>query len=385
MEITKKILIIFNRYTPDLSEPDNIFSRLARDLNIQIDIALCSLYEKNRPRLNFTPLNNKNYNLLKLRGITFGIDKHFNLGIIPLILCGGYDLVIVGGYSFPSVIIAIIISKLFHKKWCLLIDGMISNSNESKIKHYIKKCLINGAKGYLVPDEWNAQYLTQLYDIDSKNIFCTYPTTPEIELFFKRYNNIELSKLRQKLNIPLSAIVILYVGRLMKEKGVKELLATYTEILAEYKIDKLYLVYLGYGPLLEELKQIVSRAGLKTVKFVDFVPHKQLPKYYQMADIFVSFSYHDVWGYTIAEAAASGLPIITTEAVASAKNFVINNFNGFINPPGDINALKLSLVQLIKNERLRKEFAQNATKIIGKWTNNRTYLSYLKAMKSLLE
>jgi len=380
----KRILIIFNRYTPDLSDPNNLFAKLARDLNIKIEIALCALHERNRPRINFITFQNENYKLLKLKGFTFGIDKHFNLGIIPLILFNNYSLIIIGGYSFPTVILAILLCKLFRKRWVLLIDGLSLENPIKNIKYILKLLLIRNAAGYLVPDEYHKNYINQNYKIDKNKIFCTYPTTSDLNLFLVKYNDFQKIKIRQSLNIPKEAIVILYVGRLIKEKGVEELLSAYLNIVRELKRKDIYLVYIGYGSLFTKIQQECKKQKIENVRMLYNIPHKKLPIYYQSADIFVSFSYGDIWGYTIVEAVASGLPVITTNKVNSANNFVFDNINGYKINVGNTEQLKESLKMLVKDNILRQKFGNNSRKIIELWTKKRTDLSFLETLKKLI-
>jgi len=383
-KINKRILIIFNRYTPDLSDPNNLFAKVARDLNIKIEIALCALHERNRPRINFITFQNENYKLLKLKGFTLGIDKHFNLGIIPLILFNNYSLIIIGGYSFPTAILAILLCKLFRKRWVLLIDGLSLENHIKNIKYIIKLLLIRNAAGYLVPDEYHKNYINQNYKIDENKIFCTYPTTSDLNLFLVKYNNFQKIKIRQSLNIPKEAIVILYVGRLIKEKGVEELLSAYLNIIREPKRKDIYLVYIGYGPLFAKIQQECKKQKIENVRMLYNIPHKKLPIYYQSADIFVSFSYGDIWGYTIVEAVASGLPVITTNKVNSANNFVFDNINGYKINVGNTEQLKESLKMLVKDNILRQKFGNNSRKIIELWTKKRTDLSFLETLKKLI-
>jgi glycosyltransferase involved in cell wall biosynthesis len=383
-KINKRILIIFNRYTPDLSDPNNLFAKVARDLNIKIEIALCALHERNRPRINFITFQNENYKLLKLKGFTLGIDKHFNLGIIPLILFNNYSLIIISGYSFPTAILAILLCKLFRKRWVLLIDGLSLENPIKNIKYMLKLLLIRNAAGYLVPDEYHKNYINQNYKIDENKIFCTYPTTSDLNLFLVKYNDFQKIKIRQSLNIPKEAIVILYVGRLIKEKGVEELLSAYLNIVRELKRKDIYLVYIGYGSLFTKIQQECKKQKIENVRMLYNIPHKKLPIYYQSADIFVSFSYGDIWGYTIVEAVASGLPVITTNKVNSANNFVFDNINGYKINVGNTEQLKESLKMLAKDNILRQKFGNNSRKIIELWTKKRTDLSFSEALKKLI-
>jgi len=92
--------------------------------DLHFDIYYCSTSEKNR-KYDIEPAYSDLYNTYYLKGeISWGIDKHFNFGIFGLIFKNKYDLYLIGGYSYPTVMLAIILSRLFHRQYILQIDHM---------------------------------------------------------------------------------------------------------------------------------------------------------------------------------------------------------------------------------------------------------------------
>lgn len=380
----KRLLIVFNQYTPDLSKPDYIFYRLAEDLKIKIDIVLCSFREKGRPTVEFKKINNDYYKLIIINGITFGNNQHFNPSLIFRVAFNKYDLILIGGYGFPSAIITIILCKVLKKKWGIIIDGFSPWGEKNKLKFWIKKQLLKGAAFYLVSDKNIAEILNKNYNIDKKIICNTFATTSDLELFLSRYSREEILNKREQLEIPSNAIVILYVGRMISSKGVKELFEVFCRLSTEIYSLNIFLLLIGEGPLVYYIKNKIEKEKISNVRLIGFVPHHLLPLYYQSADIFVSFSYGDVWGYTIVEAIASGLPVITTDKVNAAKTFVKEKYNGFIIPVGDIDLLYQHLKEISLNSNLRHKLADNSKKLISKEVLQKSYNNHLRILKSLL-
>ena len=114
-------------------------------------------------------------------------------------------------------------------------------------------------------------------------------------------------KIRMQLGISQDALVLVYVGRMAKEKNIEELL--------EYQQDAgksgVILVLVGDGPYLPELKKKVEELKLaKNVIFTGMITPEEVGRYYQAGDLFVSASISETQGMTYAEALAGGIPLL---------------------------------------------------------------------------
>lgn len=121
-------------------------------------------------------------------------------------------------------------------------------------------------------------------------------------------NKIEWRKrLCRKYNIPEDKYVLLYVGRLAKEKNIEELLRFQKKTAAYGTV----LVLVGDGPARKELEEYTKNLGIEdSVYFLGMVAPEQVGKYYRAGDLFVSASTSETQGLTYAEALASGLPLL---------------------------------------------------------------------------
>jgi glycosyltransferase involved in cell wall biosynthesis len=125
--------------------------------------------------------------------------------------------------------------------------------------------------------------------------------------------------------------VFLFVGRLHLEKDLDTLLHAFRKLL-DTRSDVM-LAIIGTGPEEERCKKLVTRlAIMNRVKFLDYIPHDELPKYYNAADVYVLSSIWEEWSNTVMEAMACGLPVIATD-VGGNSYLVRNKITGFLVPP----------------------------------------------------
>ncbi len=114
-------------------------------------------------------------------------------------------------------------------------------------------------------------------------------------------------KIRAQLGIPQDALVLVYVGRMAKEKNIEELLE-YQQEAEKYGV---ILLLVGDGPHLPELKKKAEELKVtEHVIFTGMIAPEEVGHYYQAGDLFVSASISETQGMTYAEALAGGIPLL---------------------------------------------------------------------------
>ncbi len=117
------------------------------------------------------------------------------------------------------------------------------------------------------------------------------------------------SEVRLALGIPPEQKVLLYVGRLAHEKNLPTLFEMASLAFEQDSNLRLWLV--GDGPFRADCVEIVRRLGIgDRIKFVGFVPHDEVERYYTAADLFVFPSVTETQGLVIQEAMGHGLPCV---------------------------------------------------------------------------
>ncbi|MCB2359674.1 glycosyltransferase family 4 protein [Clostridium estertheticum] len=136
------------------------------------------------------------------------------------------------------------------------------------------------------------------------------PTGVNIEPFKKSNFDEELINDEKKsFGINENQPVVLYIGRIAKEKSIDVIINSMNELIRKIPSCKLLLV--GDGPERENLETLAKHLGIeKSVVFAGEKPWSEIGKYYQMGDVFVGASLTETQGLTFAEAMAAQIPVV---------------------------------------------------------------------------
>ncbi|MEO1884352.1 MAG: glycosyltransferase [Methyloprofundus sp.] len=189
--------------------------------------------------------------------------------------------------------------------------------------------------------------------------------------------NAEL--LRSKL--PKDTVTLLFVGRLVKKKGVADLLSAYA-LFSDTQKKKTQLWIIGDGSERKALKQLCQSLGLDNqVTFWGKLANQQLPDYYAAADIFIAPSITDAsgdtegQGVTLVEAMASGTAIIST-TTGGISEVIEHQHSGILVTPQAPLELKSAMLQLLEDKNLRKKMAEQGKKSAQKYAWSRVGASF---------
>ncbi|UCD79995.1 MAG: glycosyltransferase family 4 protein [Desulfobacterales bacterium] len=118
--------------------------------------------------------------------------------------------------------------------------------------------------------------------------------------------------IRRRLNMPDGKVIVFSVRNLVPRMGLENLLKAFKKVV--HKAPDIYLVLGGEGPLKEDLTVLSENFGLEDfISFEGFIPEKQLPEYYRMADLFILPTRElEGFGLVTLEAMASGIPVLGT-------------------------------------------------------------------------
>lgn len=172
----------------------------------------------------------------------------------------------------------------------------------------------------------------------------------------------EKHKLKNELKIHEGDFVFIFVGRLVKDKGVNELLEAFQNLSRQNSKAKLLLV----GFLETELDPL-SAASLaiiennKNIVFVGF--QKDVRPYFSIANALVFPSYREGFPNVVMQAGAMGLPSIVSN-INGCNEIIIENENGIIIPVKNSDAIYNAMDRFIKDETLMNKLKTNARKMI---------------------
>ena len=282
-------------------------------------------------------------------------NRHgFASGLISK-LFGDYDVVIGGSWDSVQELVEslfiLIIAKLRRKKfiiWREDWDWPRYSTIKQKVLDVFIRVLTKSADAILVPGSLHREYFEKFTDKDRIYIM---PNVSNISSDIKR---IDKKDNRQ----------ILYVGRLIKRKGVIYLIKAF-ELLKE-KIGDASLIIIGDGQEEVNLKEYVRKNNIGDVTFTGKVDNDELKNYYINCNLVVvpsvNYQMGDPWVFVLNEAMYYNNPMIVTDAVGASKDMIRDN--GFIVEEKNVNQLYEAMLRIIGDYDLQRSMSENSYNII---------------------
>jgi len=255
-----------------------------------------------------------------------------------------WDAIVVCGYAYPTVVLAMAYMRLHRIPFYMEVDGgLIRETSGPKL--WFKRLLVSQATAWISSGNYTTDYLVH-YGAKREKVH-HYPFTSlwQREIPAAVPTAEEKQQLRQKLGMNEKKIA-LYVGRFDPKKGMDDLLHVSPEL------DKEAGFYFVGGEPTEEHLTFCREKGLDNVHFVGFKKKEALEEYYKAADLLVLPTKSDVWGLVINEAMAQGLPVVTTDKCVAGVELVENGVNGYIVPVDD-NAVLTAAINRVFREDYR--------------------------------
>lgn len=292
---------------------------------------------------NFKYINDKDNKVIKISGLPVGIYDARLTGIYSIHAINEikkWNLDIIHSQTeFGVGTFARIVSKqlnipLVHTYHTMYEDyiyyitkGYFDKPSKKLVEYLTRFYCDKTVTELIVPSRKIYNLFINKYEVNKKiNII---GTGMDIDRFSKdRFKKEEIDKLKEKYNINKDDFVIGSVSRLGKEKSIDKMIIAFKKLLEKIPDSKLLLV--GDGPDREELIELVNELDISDkVIFTGKVPIENIQIYYQLMDIFTTFSVTETQGLTVIEAMASSLPVVAVKD-DSFVDSVIDKKNGFL-------------------------------------------------------
>ena len=174
---------------------------------------------------------------------------------------------------------------------------------------------------------------------------------------------------RAQIGVAANAPLLLYAGRLAKEKNVAHLLEVFVRL--RCSVPDATLAIAGSEPFAEELRQMAE--GLPCgadIRFLGPVPRGRIDALYAAADVFCFPSPSETQGLVIGEARAAGTPCVAVNA-GGAPETVCDGEDGFLVPPDDAAEFALRLARILQNSKLRELMREASRRNACRYTPQR--------------
>lgn len=193
-----------------------------------------------------------------------------------------------------------------------------------------KMLLLNHSSHYvLLSEAYIPEFCTLVgYPNDGK---VTYMNNPVL------LQPIHPDQIKKKENI------LLYVGRLVVEKGVDKMLKVWAEISKELPTDWQFVI-VGDGPERTKLERLSISLQLKNIRFEGF---RDPQPYYERAKLFIMMSKYEGWGLTLCEAMSQGTVPVVLYSFSAVQDIIKEGINGYLVPNRQVCCQRL--LQLVNN------------------------------------
>jgi glycosyltransferase involved in cell wall biosynthesis len=175
-----------------------------------------------------------------------------------------------------------------------------------------------------------------------------------------RWPEVERTALLRELGISRSETIILFVGRVTRDKGIGELLEAFDILVQEGHAIALLLI----GPMDTELGGATGFGAKKITKLprVRYVGYTDCPeRYMAISDILCLPSYREGFGTVVIEAAAMGVPTVGTN-IYGLSDAVVDDETGLLVPPRNVRELASALRRLLVDDKMRNDMGESAKK-----------------------
>lgn len=304
------------------------------------------------------------YKAVWLEGVNVGDEMAFCPGIIRYLKKNRFDLVVLHDYLSPTGMLASLYMRAFRIPFAIHADGGVKKETEKLCIRFLKRFFVSGACAYFSSGRITDEYFT-FYGADIHNIY-RYPFTSvhERDILQKPLPESERRRLRSELGLEkrlCDAVLVLYVGSIIRRKGVDLLLRC-----ARRVGERAEFLIIGGEPT-DKMKQWIRKHGITNVTFRGFEPPERVRQYMRCADLFVFPTRYDIWGLVVNEAMSAGLPVITTDQCVSGVELVENGRNGLLVHAGDVDALTEGILRMLAltKEKLAEMGKNNLKKMKG--------------------
>jgi 1,2-diacylglycerol 3-alpha-glucosyltransferase len=182
------------------------------------------------------------------------------------------------------------------------------------------------------------------------------PTGVDLE----RFRPGDRAAARRSLGVGQGEPLVLYVGRLDREKSVDRVLGAFERVASTVPAARLVLV--GQGTEAERLRRTAASLPVaERIRFLGLRPHDSLAECYQAADVFLFASETETQGLVLAEAAACGLPAVAVDAPGCDE--VVRDGDTGILTKGNSAALAEAVIGLLLDPERRRAMARRAREV----------------------
>ncbi len=284
-----------------------------------------------------------------------------------------FDALWVHGYASANSLHAMLVARSLGIPVLLRAESWLRDRQRSgaklAIKHASFSLLKRLVSATLPIGTLNAEYWTHYLGPECPQFLMPYAVDNE---YFQQRSQAAQSgrtELQRELALDPARPVILFASKLQTRKHCADLVAAYLQLRPAAGQDpEPYLVIVGDGEERASLERQVAESGVTSVRFCGFRNQSELPRFFDLASVFVLPSRHEAWGLIVNEVMNAACAVIITDDCGCQPDLVTDGVEGWVYPVRDVDALAAALRRVLATPETAATMGQNALARINKWS-----------------
>lgn len=219
----------------------------------------------------------------------------------------------------------------------------------------IEKNLALEAERVICCSDYMEKEVIELFEVDN-DIIRVIPNGVDPDIFVSLPEDTPF-------NISPTDKVVVFMGRLVPEKGVRQLISSFPQVLANVPEAQLYIA--GKGPQKPELEKLVSKLDIgDNVHFTGFIREKERNYVYNQAKVAIFPSLYEPFGIVALEAMTTNTPVIVGN-VGGLAEIVDHRVNGIKVDANNKEDLANAIIELLCEQELADSLIKNASEMVS--------------------
>jgi glycosyltransferase involved in cell wall biosynthesis len=283
-----------------------------------------------------------------------------------------FDVLWVHGYATVNALHGMLAAKALGIPVLLRAESWLKDRERGSAKLAVKQIFFEGLKqlvaGVLPIGTLNAAYWRHYLGEDFPASLMPYAV--DNDYFQKQSQQARTGReeLLAELKLDPSRPVILFASKLQSRKRCEDLLEAYKSLSPGDGIEpNPYLVIVGDGEERAALERRAEESKFNGIRFCGFRNQSELPRFFDIASVFVLPSRHEPWGLIVNEAMNAGRAVIVSDEVGSQPDLVTDGVEGCIFAAGDVEALTAALRRVLATPETAARMGERSLERIRTW------------------
>jgi glycosyltransferase involved in cell wall biosynthesis len=302
---------------------------------------------------------------------TVSVASPLNYGIVSRLR--GFDVLWVHGYATVNAMHGMLAAKMLGIPVLLRAESWLRDRGRSGLKLALKEICFAAlgqlVEGILPIGMLNAEYWRHYFGDNVPQFPMPYAVDNRYFADRAREAQARRAELQAELGLDPARPVILFCSKLQERKHCDHLIAAYAQLARTDGAEPdPYLVIVGDGEERAALERQASATGFDSIRFCGFRNQSELPRFFDLATVFVLPSRHEPWGLIVNEVMNARRAVIVSDDVGCAPDLIADGVNGCIYPVGDVEALANALRRVLETPGSAEAMGERAAERIAGWS-----------------